>query len=149
MESPRRIGLVGTSYVFLEGLKTILERVQFKIALECRSLDEIWQDFPATSRLDALLIDVDEGRLPCRANLQRIRARFPRLRLAMLAASCEHGAVGYAMRQGLNAFILKTCRTEAIVKCLDHLCLRSPSAPAMLFIEPPWITPSHTTPRRR
>lgn len=149
MGNPWRLGIVGRRYVFLEGLKTIVERVQIKVALECRNLDEIWHDFPAASGLDALLIDVEERRLPGRAALQRLRAEFPMVRIALLAESCDHGEVDYALRNGLNAFILKTCRIELIVKCLELLCSRSVSSPAMLFVEPPWITPSHAVQRCR
>lgn len=114
MEKRCSLGVVEPNDIVLAGIRAAFRVSDFDIALECRSLDEIWSLGDASTKLEALLIDVEESAYPSEADVTRLRSEVPGVRIILLADSDEHANVGYALRHGMDGLVLKTCQPRAI-----------------------------------
>jgi len=140
MEKFRNLGVIEPNYIVLAGIKAAFQKSDLYIALECRSLDEIWALGKSSPKLEGLLVDVEESTYPSDADLERLRSEFPGTRVILMAHSGEHANVAYALRHGIDGIILKTCQPRAILTSVELALLGERVFPAEVLSQLP--TPS-------
>ncbi len=119
MSKHLEIGIVESNYLVLEGLKRIFSESAFKVAFECRSVEEIWELDPPAENIAGLLIDVGQEEYPCDEDIARLRGEFPESRIILMAESSDQVNVAHAIDSGLDGLVLKSRCVEAIVKSLE------------------------------
>jgi DNA-binding NarL/FixJ family response regulator len=94
--------------IFVEGVRQIIESVDDIELVGAAESEAKVLPLIANTQPDFLLLDFLSPNLEGLACLERIRSRFPEIKIALLSALREPGVIESALRRGACAFILKT-----------------------------------------
>ena len=103
-----RLAICDDQALFVEGVRQVIESVGDIELVGAAESEAKVLPLIANAQPDFILMDFLSPSLEGLACLERIRSRFPEVKVALLSALREPGVIESALRRGACAFILKT-----------------------------------------
>jgi two-component system, NarL family, nitrate/nitrite response regulator NarL len=123
---PIRVVLVDDHHIVLDGLKSLLETDQdFSIIAALQSAEEVLEFFKK-EQPDILLTDYT---LPGMSGLdlfKRIRAAYPKVKVAVLSMHDEASLVRNVLKEGVNGYLLKNIQQFELRNALKQISMGFP-----------------------
>ena len=94
--------------IFVEGVRNVLDSVDDIELIGTAETEAKVLPLIANTQPDFVLIDFLSPNLVGLTCLEKIRARYPEVRVAVISATREPGVIETALRRGASAFVLKT-----------------------------------------
>ncbi len=107
-----RVVVADDQPIFVEGIDKILESVEDVEIVGVADSDAKVLPLIANLQPDFVLMDFMIPRLSGLACLERIRARYPHVKVALISAVREPGVIETALRRGASAFVLKSINPD-------------------------------------
>ncbi len=129
--------------IFVEGVRKVLEPVEdIEIV---GSADSEAKVLPAIANLqpEFVLMDFLNPSLDGLACLERVRSRYPNVRIALISAVREPGVIESALRRGACAFVLKTIDPNDLAGVI-HQVMNGTVFRAADVAEPESVDPSRS-----
>lgn len=142
--------LVDPNQLFREGLKRLLDSSHYAIVGEARSLDEADAVLAVDAAVDLIVLDVEGQETEEHAAiLQRIRSRYPALRVIVLTADRSHGALMKAIGWSVDSYLFKDMSPEALVRSFQLVMLGQQIFPTKLMMSLMRANPEEHSPSDR
>ncbi|MBA3716890.1 MAG: response regulator transcription factor [Actinobacteria bacterium] len=138
-----RVLLADDQPIFVEGVRKVLEPVEdIEIV---GSADSEAKVLPAIANLqpEFVLMDFLNPSLDGLACLERVRSRYPNVRIALISAVREPGVIESALRRGACAFVLKTIDPNDLAGVI-HQVMNGTVFRAADVAEPESVDPSRS-----
>jgi DNA-binding NarL/FixJ family response regulator len=103
-----RLIIADDQSIFVEGVRTILDSVDDIQLVGTAESEAKILPLIANAQPDFVLIDFLSPNLGGLTCLEKIRARYPEVKVAMISGTREPGVIETALRRGASAFVLKT-----------------------------------------
>lgn len=130
-----RLLLADDQPIFVEGVRTVLEAVEdIEIVGSADSEAKVLPAI-ANKQPDFVLMDFLQPSLEGVACLERIRARYPEVKVALISALREPTVIESALRRGACAFVLKTIDPNDLAGVI-HQIMNGTVFRAVDFAEP-------------
>ncbi len=105
-----------------DGLRTVISGAFDSFELfEAASLEEVVAVIEREGSLDLVLLDLHMPGMNGMAGLERLRASYPTVPVAIVSASQEYGVARNALAAGASGFIPKSLRRSAIVDAIRRI----------------------------
>jgi DNA-binding NarL/FixJ family response regulator len=103
-----RLLIADDQSIFVEGVRRVIETVDDIELVGTAESEAKVLPLIANAKPDFVLLDFLSPSLDGLACLERIRARYPEVKVALISAVREPGVIESALRRGACAFVLKT-----------------------------------------
>lgn len=130
-----RVVVADDQPIFVEGIRMVLESVDDVEIVGTADSDAKVLPLIANLQPDFVLMDFMVPRLSGLACLERIRARYPQVKVALISALREPGVIENALRRGACAFVLKSINPDDLAGVIRQV-MNGTVFQALDFAEP-------------
>lgn len=120
-----RVLIADDQPIFVEGVRRVLEPVaDIEVVGSAESEAKVLPAI-ANTQPDFVLMDFLSPSLEGLACLERVRARYPEVKIALISAQREPGVIESALRRGACAFVLKTIDPNDLAGVIHRTVIRA------------------------
>lgn len=124
--------------LFREGVKPVLQKLGPEVEIiEAKDYPEAFQAAHRHTDLDLALIDLNMPGMPGVDGIERFRAAFPRIPVAVLSASDERDSIQRLLGNGVLGYICKSSPSDVILSAIKLILAGEVYIPAILLGEQP------------
>ncbi|QJW91371.1 response regulator transcription factor [Spirosoma taeanense] len=118
---PTRILLADDHQLFLDGLRSLLERIEgCEVVGEARNGLEVLT-FLSTTPVDCILLDVEMPELNGLETTKRIKKQFPNVRVLAVSMANDYDTVRQMLRAGADGYLVKNTGKTELVKAMESI----------------------------
>lgn len=123
---PIRIVLADDHHIVLDGVKSLIETDPDFVVLAALQSGEEVLDFLKTDQPDILLTDYTLPGMTGLDLFRRVRAFYPKVKVAMLSMHDEASLVRNVLKEGVNGYLLKNIQQFELRNALKQIALGFP-----------------------
>lgn len=112
------IGIVEDHQIVREGLVSLLkEHERIKILFEASNGHELMEKL-LTTKPDIILLDIEMPVMTGREALERIKKKYPKLKIIIITAFSEDATIVEYVKKGVNSFLPKDCKIDQLMEAI-------------------------------
>ncbi len=120
--NPLRILLADDHQLFLDGLRSLLERIDScTVVGEARNGTDVLTTL-ANTPVDCVLMDVEMPGLNGIDTTRRIKKQYPSVRVLAISMTSDYNTVRTMLRAGADGYLVKNTGKADLMRALDTIC---------------------------
>ena len=117
------LALADDERLFTKGIANIIhQRTKHRVLYEASDGSELLNILETAPKLpDIILLDLKMEPLDGIATTQKLKDRYPDIRIIIVSSYYNESFIGYMIKQGVNAFLPKNCEPEQLIFAIQKV----------------------------